>query len=75
MDLFLSRPILYILADPLRLLSRGRTTCITADLHGNCDVTQVGPRYRDLRYLGEGAYGVVVEALDTTTGEKVRDLV
>jgi len=31
----------------------------------------VGPRYKELRYLGEGAYGVVAEALDTTTNEKV----
>ena len=28
---------------------------------------KVGPRYKELRYLGEGAYGVVAEALDTTT--------
>ena len=32
---------------------------------------QVGPRYNSLRYLGEGAYGVVVEAMDTLTKEKV----
>ena len=32
---------------------------------------QVGPRYKSVKYLGEGAYGVVVEALDTQTKEKV----
>ena len=26
----------------------------------------MGPRYIQLRYLGEGAYGVVAEALDTS---------
>jgi len=31
----------------------------------------VGPRYSQLRYLGEGAYGVVAEALDNKTNEKV----
>ena len=31
--------------------------------------SQVGPRYKELRYLGEGAYGVVAEALDTKTWE------
>jgi len=31
----------------------------------------VGPRYKQLRYLGEGAYGVVAEAQDTKTNEKV----
>jgi len=32
---------------------------------------KVGPRYTGLRYLGEGAYGVVVEAEDTLKNEKV----
>ena len=32
---------------------------------------QVGPRYKSVKYLGEGAYGVVVEALDSQTKEKV----
>jgi len=32
---------------------------------------KVGPRYTSVRYLGEGAYGVVVEAMDTETKEKV----
>ena len=32
---------------------------------------QVGPRYSSVKFLGEGAYGVVVEALDSRTGEKV----
>ncbi|XP_077996322.1 mitogen-activated protein kinase 1-like [Glandiceps talaboti] len=31
----------------------------------------VGPRYRDLNYIGEGAYGMVCSALDTYTGSKV----
>ncbi|WKY01430.1 hypothetical protein Q1695_015432 [Nippostrongylus brasiliensis] len=32
---------------------------------------EVGPRYVDLSFIGEGAYGVVVSALDTVTGERV----
>ena len=32
---------------------------------------QVGPRYSSVRYLGEGAYGVVVEAMDNQRKEKV----
>ena len=32
---------------------------------------QVGPRYHNLEYLGEGAYGVVVSATDSVTKEKV----
>jgi len=31
----------------------------------------VGPRYTELNYIGEGAYGMVCSALDTKTGEKV----
>lgn len=31
----------------------------------------VGPRYVDLEPVGEGAYGVVVSALDTRTGQRV----
>lgn len=31
----------------------------------------VGPRYTDLRYISEGAYGVVVSALDNNTGRRV----
>ena len=31
-----------------------------------CMYVEVGPRYSQLRYLGEGAYGVVAEATDTT---------
>jgi serine/threonine protein kinase len=31
----------------------------------------VGPRYKDLTYIGEGAYGMVVSALDTSTEERV----
>lgn len=31
----------------------------------------VGPRYTNLQYIGEGAYGMVVSALDTTTNTKV----
>lgn len=31
----------------------------------------VGPRYVDLKYIGEGAYGMVVSALDTVTKQKV----
>merc|ERR1711971_312169 len=32
---------------------------------------KIGPRYKSVKFLGEGAYGTVVEALDTTTNEKV----
>ncbi|XP_023349330.1 mitogen-activated protein kinase 1 isoform X1 [Eurytemora carolleeae] len=32
---------------------------------------KVGPRYTDLKYLGEGAYGTVVEAKDNVLKEKV----
>lgn len=32
---------------------------------------EVGPRYRDLAYIGEGAYGMVVSANDTVKGDKV----
>ena len=32
---------------------------------------QVGPRYHGLEYLGEGAYGVVVSAMDDVTKQKV----
>jgi len=32
---------------------------------------KVGPRYKCMKYLGEGAYGVVVEALDKQTNDKV----
>ena len=32
---------------------------------------KVGPRYHSLEYLGAGAYGVVVSAMDTVTGHKV----
>jgi len=32
---------------------------------------QVGPRYHGLEYLGEGAYGVVVSAMDEVTKQKV----
>jgi len=32
---------------------------------------KVGPRYSDLKYLGEGAYGVVVQAMDNRLKEKV----
>ncbi len=34
-------------------------------------VPQVGPRYHSLEFLGEGAYGVVVSAVDTVTKQKV----
>nr|UJT98798.1 mitogen-activated protein kinase [Propylea japonica] len=34
-------------------------------------VFEVGPRYTNLTYIGEGAYGMVVSALDTVTNTKV----
>ncbi|CAL1277724.1 unnamed protein product [Larinioides sclopetarius] len=34
-------------------------------------VFEVGPRYTSLSYIGEGAYGMVVSAVDTHTKEKV----
>ncbi|OQR67603.1 extracellular signal-regulated kinase 1/2-like [Tropilaelaps mercedesae] len=36
-----------------------------------CQAFEVGPRYRELVYIGEGAYGMVVSAMDTETKEKV----
>lgn len=32
---------------------------------------EVGPRYQQLAYIGEGAYGMVVSAVDTVTKTKV----
>ncbi len=32
---------------------------------------KVGPRYHSLEFLGEGAYGVVVSAVDSINGQKV----
>lgn len=32
---------------------------------------EVGPRYCELKYIGEGAYGMVVSALDRQTNERV----
>lgn len=32
---------------------------------------EVGPRYNQLAYIGEGAYGMVVSAVDTVTKTKV----
>nr|XP_006825317.1 PREDICTED: mitogen-activated protein kinase 1-like [Saccoglossus kowalevskii] len=34
-------------------------------------IFDVGPRYTNLAYIGEGAYGMVCSALDNHTGEKV----
>lgn len=31
----------------------------------------MGPRYHSLEFLGEGAYGVVVSAMDTVTKQRV----
>ncbi|PIO68815.1 hypothetical protein TELCIR_09385 [Teladorsagia circumcincta] len=39
------------------------------EVHGQ--LFEVGPRYINLAFIGEGAYGVVVSALDTITGEHV----
>ncbi|PIO64148.1 kinase domain protein [Teladorsagia circumcincta] len=39
------------------------------EVHGQ--LFEVGPRYVNLAFIGEGAYGVVVSALDTITGEHV----
>ena len=32
---------------------------------------EVGPRYTDLKYIGEGAYGMVVSGNDSRTGQRV----
>lgn len=32
---------------------------------------EVGPRYNSLKYIGEGAYGMVVSAFDTLTNTRV----
>ncbi|XP_037731593.1 mitogen-activated protein kinase ERK-A isoform X3 [Drosophila subpulchrella] len=34
-------------------------------------IFEVGPRYTKLAYIGEGAYGMVVSADDTTTSQRV----
>ena len=34
-------------------------------------IFDVAPRYTDLSYIGEGAYGMVCVALDTRTNSKV----
>lgn len=34
-------------------------------------IFHVNPRYKDLSYLGEGAYGLVVSANDNVANEKV----
>jgi len=34
-------------------------------------VFEVGPRYTNVKYIGEGAYGMVVSALDNQTGQRV----
>nr|CDJ88917.1 Serine threonine protein kinase-related domain containing protein [Haemonchus contortus]CDJ88918.1 Serine threonine protein kinase-related domain containing protein [Haemonchus contortus] len=39
------------------------------EVHGQ--LFEVGPRYVNVAFIGEGAYGVVVSALDTVTGEHV----
>uniref|UniRef100_A0A915PH92 Mitogen-activated protein kinase n=1 Tax=Setaria digitata TaxID=48799 RepID=A0A915PH92_9BILA len=39
------------------------------EVHGQ--VFEVGPRYVNLCYIGEGAYGMVVSAMDTETHERV----
>ncbi|EYB81539.1 hypothetical protein Y032_0380g342 [Ancylostoma ceylanicum] len=39
------------------------------EVHGQ--LFEVGPRYVNLSYIGEGAYGMVASALDTVTRERV----
>ncbi|KAH7705513.1 MAPK protein [Aphelenchoides avenae] len=39
------------------------------EVHGQ--MFEVGPRYVDLSYIGEGAYGMVVSAHDTLADERV----
>ncbi len=34
-------------------------------------VFEVGPRYTDLKYIGEGAYGMVVSGFDNRTSQRV----
>jgi serine/threonine protein kinase len=34
-------------------------------------IFEVGPRYTDLKYIGEGAYGMVVSGYDKQTCERV----
>jgi mitogen-activated protein kinase 1/3 len=34
-------------------------------------VFEVGPRYTDLKYIGEGAYGMVVSGCDNRTSQRV----
>uniref|UniRef100_A0A1I7ZVQ4 mitogen-activated protein kinase n=1 Tax=Steinernema glaseri TaxID=37863 RepID=A0A1I7ZVQ4_9BILA len=42
---------------------------IAEEVHGS--IFEVGPRYVNLSYIGEGAYGMVASALDTHTRERV----
>lgn len=41
----------------------------TEEIHGQ--LFEVGPRYVDLAFVGEGAYGMVASAMDTITGRRV----
>lgn len=52
-------------ADP----SPGGNNCIADTVRGK--IFEVGPRYTQLTYIGEGAYGMVVSAFDNKTREKV----
>lgn len=58
-------------SDPLK--ANNHDWALTRIFYSACSIllVQVGPRYRLLEYLGEGAYGVVVSAEDTVTSERV----
>jgi mitogen-activated protein kinase 1/3 len=49
--------------------SQSEPTNGVEEVHGQ--MFEVAPRYTNLSYIGEGAYGMVVSALDTMTKERV----
>jgi mitogen-activated protein kinase 1/3 len=62
--------------------SSSESTSITAEKQSNdqtsssCELIkdqlfEVGPRYTDLKYIGEGAYGMVVSGNDIRTNQRV----
>jgi len=62
---------------PPTIVEEGDTERITADQPSSiCELIkdqpfEVGPRYTDLKYIGEGAYGMVVSGCDNRTNQRV----
>ncbi len=59
------------------MIIKDETEIITGDQStSTCElikdqVFEVGPRYTDLKYIGEGAYGMVVSGCDNRTSQRV----